>query len=111
EGGVFEEDVHDAAAEGNLDGAGGDDALDDEGGVVEVSGDVDGAAIGRGRGRAPGGVRLDAEVAGGVGRESQVRTLSDPVFDPSDDAVLAAGGCGDLGQGEEPVVGGVGADF
>src|SRR5690606_25174257 len=89
-----------------LDGAGGDDALDDEGGVVEVSGDVDGAAALRGGGRAPGGVRLDDEVAGGVGREGEVGALADPALNPSDDAVFAAGGGGDLGESEERVVGG-----
>lgn len=88
--------VHDAAAEGEFGESGGDDALDHEGGMVEVGGEVEG-------GFGAGGVAQgDGDVAGGVLRAGEVGAFGEPAVDPGDDALLAAGGGGDLREVEEP---------
>lgn len=88
--------VHDAAAEGEFGEAGGDDALDDEGGMVEVGGEVEG------RVGAWGVAEGDGDVAGGVERACEVGAIGEPAADPGDDALLAAGGGGDLREFKEP---------
>ena len=95
--GVGEVVVHDTSAELEDEFCFGEDFVDDEGGVVEVSGEVD-WVVGFGV-----VVDSDFDVAVGVGFGGEVWSLVEPVGDPCDDAVFVTCGGGDGGEFFEPV--------
>ena len=102
---VWEVVVHDAASELEGEFGFGEDLVDDEGGVVEVCGEVDWVGFFLVVGDA------DFDVAVGVGFGGEVWALVEPVGDPVDDAVFVSGGGGDFGEYFEPLDVGVGSVF
>lgn len=95
--GVGEVVVHDTSAELEDEFCFGEDLVDDEGGVVEVGGEVDWVVgflvVGD----------SDFDVAVGVGFGGEVWSVVEPVGDPGDDAVFVTCGGGDGGELFEPV--------
>jgi len=95
--GVGEVVVPDASTELEDEFCFGEDFVDDEGGVVEVGGEVDWVVgflvVGD----------SDFDVAVGVGFGGEVWSVVEPVGDPCDDAVFVTCGGGDGGELFEPV--------
>jgi ribosome-associated protein len=82
-----------------LEHAGREDALDNKGRVIEMGGEVDGAAA-----LVPvrANTKRQREVPGAVTLERDIGSLGGPSLDPRCHAELAPAGGGELGQVEEP---------